>query len=233
MKQLLFLSIALITFSSCHFITGSGNIITEKRATDNFKGISVSGGFNVELRTGPVTEIIVESDDNIMKYIETRVSADILNIGIKNMMGFTNAHLKVYITAPEITSIRASSGSDVLARDVLKNDGKLSFHASGAGSISTDVDAPEVVADASSGSVIKLSGKTRNYTAEASSGSNLKTGDLFSENTVVTASSGSNAYVHASVKLRATASSGADINYHGAANVDKTVSSGGNVDKKD
>ncbi len=233
MKQLLFLSIALIALTSCNFTTGSGNIITEKRATDNFKGISVGGGFNVELKTGPVTEVIVEADDNIMKYIETTVSGGILKIGIKNLHSLSNAHLKVYITAPDINSIKASSGSDVVVRDVLKNDGKLSFHASSAGTIITDVDAPEVVAEASSGSTITLSGKTKNYNAEASSGSDLKTADLLSENTVVNVSSGANAYVHASVKLTATASSGADVKYYGAANVDKTVSSGGSVEKKE
>ncbi len=233
MKQLLFLSIILMVLSSCHFTTGSGNIITEKRVTGNFNGISVSSGFDVELKTGPVTEIIVEADDNIMQYIETTVSADILKIGIENMHSLSDAHLKVYITAPEITSIKASSGADVVSRDVLKNDGKLSFNASSAASIVTDLDAPEVAANTSSGASITLRGKTKNYHATASSGANLKTEDLLTENTVVTASSGGKANVHASVSLSATASSGANVNYRGAANVQKTVSSGGSVDKKD
>ena len=233
MKQVLFLSIALMVLSSCHFTTGSGNIITEKRTTGNFKGISASSGFDVELKAGPVTEVIVESDDNIMKYIETTVSGDILKIGIENMHNLSDAHLKVYITAPEITSIRASSGADVVSRDVLKNNGRLSFNASSSATIVTDIDAPEVEANASSGASITLRGKTKNYHAEASSGANLKTDDLLTENTVVNVSSGAKANVRASVKLRANASSGADIQYYGAANVDKTVSSGGSIEKKD
>ena len=233
MNQLLFLFAAILSLSSCHYTTGSGNIITEKRSAGNFKGISVSAGFDVELKTGPVTEVLVEADDNVIQYIETTVNGDILKIGIKSGHSISNAHLKVYLTAPVINNIKASSGSDVVVRDILKNDGKLSFRASSAGIIVSDIDAPEVEADASSGSSIELSGRTRHYSAVASSGSSLKCKDLLSENTNVNVSSGANAYVHASIKLTANASSGGDIKYYGAANVDKTVSSGGSVEKKD
>ncbi|HEY6435163.1 MAG TPA: DUF2807 domain-containing protein, partial [Ignavibacteriaceae bacterium] len=78
-----------------------------------------------------------------------------------------------------------------------------------------------------------LSGKTKNYHAEASSGADIKSWDLLSEYTSVAVSSGANAQVHASVNLKATASSGAEITYHGAATVNKAVSSGANVTKKD
>jgi len=233
MKQFLFLSIISIVLSSCHYISGSGNIITETRTTGDFKRISASSGFDVEVKSGPATEVIVEADDNVMKYIETSVSGDVLKIGLKDHVSLSNAHQKVYITAPQINGIKASSGADVTVKDLLKNTGKLSFNASSAGTITTDLDAPDVEATASSGASIRLSGKTRTFHGSASSGADLIAGELLSENTVVNASSGANAKVHASVSLDATASSGADIGYYGGANVHKTASSGGSVDKKD
>ena len=86
---------------------------------------------------------------------------------------------------------------------------------------------------ASSGATININGKTKSHTADVSSGADIKTSDLLSENTTVTASSGASAHVHASVNLNAKASSGANINYIGAANVQKTVSSGGSVEKRE
>ena len=233
MKRSVFFLFILTVLSSCHFTTGSGNIISETRVTGNFTGISAAGGFNVEVKTGPVTEVIVESDDNIIKYIETEVSGNILKIRLRDHINVSNAHLKVYVTASGISNIAASAGSDVVVKDVLKSENTLHFTASSAGTIISEIEAPEVEAGASSGAKLQLTGKTRNFTAIASSGANIKTRDLFSENTVVSASSGSNIYVHASVSLQAKASSGADIKYHGAANVQKTVSSGGSVEKKD
>ena len=214
-------------------ISGSGNIITQTRSTGDFKRISTSSGFNVELKTGPVTEVVIEADDNVMKYLETSVSGDDLVIGLKGNVSLSNVHLKAYITAPQIDGIKASSGAHVTVTDILKNAGKLSFDASSAGGITANLDAPEVDADASSGATIKLTGKTRSFEATASSGSNIKAGELLSENTKANSSSGSTCTVHASVSLDANASSGASVHYYGAANVQKTVSSGGSVDKKD
>jgi len=233
MKQLLFLSLILITLSSCHYVDGSGNIITQTRTTADFKRIAASHGFEVEVKTGPAIEVVIEADDNVMKYVETEVNGDLLKIGIKDHVTLSDAHLKAYITAPQINGIKASSAADVIVKDLLKNSGKLTFSASSAGSIIADIDAPDVEAKTSSGATIKLSGRTRNFDASASSGSNTKAGELSSENTVVSASSGSTATVHASVTLKATASSGASVNYYGGAAVERSVSSGGSVDKKD
>jgi Putative auto-transporter adhesin, head GIN domain len=233
MKQVLSFFAALIILSSCHHITGSGNIVTEKRSPGDFTGISSAQGIDVELRNGPATEVTVEADDNVIKYIETEVNDGLLKIRLQRNHSFMDAHLKVYITAPKIENLNASSGADIIAKDILTSSRKLSFHASSSGEIVADVDAPEVDSHASSGGSIKISGKTRSYSANASSGGEVKSFDLLSENTNVTASSGASARVHASVTLVANASSGADISYRGAANVKKSESSGGSVTKKD
>ena len=231
MKKLSFLVFALIVLCSCRHTSGSGNIVTEKRSTADFTGITVGQGFDVEVKTGPATEVVVESDDNILKYIETDVSGSDLRIRLADNHSFSNTHLKVYVTTPVLLRIRASSAADVTVNSVLTSKEKLSFHASSSAQITADVDAPEVQADASSAGTIKLNGKTMDYIASASSGASIKTSDLLSENTKVTASSGASAHVHASVSLKANASSGANIYYHGAPSVEKNTSSGGSVEK--
>jgi hypothetical protein len=231
MKQSLFFLLAFFALSSCHFTTGSGNIVTEKRSTGEFTGISVSGGIDVELKTGPVTSVTIEADDNIIGHIETIVNEGILKIRTKNLHNISNAHLKAYITAPAIATISASGGSDVMIKDVLKSDGKLSFDLSGGGSITADIDAPDVDADVSGGGTIKLTGRTKNYEAEVSGGGDLNSRDLMSENTKVSVSGGGSASVHASVKLVASASGGGDITYHGAATVEKSISGGGSINQ--
>lgn len=233
MKRIIFFLITLITLASCRFTTGSGNIITEKRSVANFNGISVGGAFEVEVKIGTNTELTVEADDNIMKYIETRVSGNVLKIRTEGLHNYSEVHMKIYITTPSLTSIRTSASAGVRVLDVLTGTNKLSFHASSSGSIEAEIDAPEVETDASSGATLSLSGKTRTYRAEASSGANIKTWDLLSENTDVNVSSGASAKVHASLSLKATASSGGSVTYHGAARVSNSVSSGGSVDKKD
>jgi len=233
MKQIIFFFITLIVLASCHHTSGSGNIVTEKRTVGNFKGISVGGDFEVEVKIGPVTEVTVEADDNVIEYIETSINGNSLRIRTEDMHNFSNTHMKVYITVPALSVIKASASADVRVIDLLTSNEKLSFQSSNSGSIDAEVDAPEIETDASSGGSVTIRGKTKNHEADASSGADIKTWDLLSEQTNVSVSSGANAKVHASIGLKVTASSGAVVTYHGAAAVTNNVSSGASVQKKE
>ncbi len=234
MKQLLLLcSIFLLLLNSCNYTTGSGKIISEKRTVGNFTGINVSNAFEVEVKIGPVQEVTVDADDNLIKYIQTEVSGSSLRIKTEDLHNLHNAHLKVYITTPEVKAITASAAASVKVLDLVKAAGALSFDVSSAAHIEAEVDAPEVKAGASSAGSVTLRGKTKNCKAEASSGAVIKASDLLSENTDVSVSSGATARVYASVSLVVEASSGGAVMYYGAANVKQSTSSGGSVKKKD
>ena len=85
MKHIIYLLFILSLLGSCSHKTGSGNIISEHRSASNFDGISVGGGFDVEVKTGPAISVVVEADDNIMKHIETSVSGNTLKISTKDL----------------------------------------------------------------------------------------------------------------------------------------------------
>lgn len=235
MKQLIILCTALVfILSSCHYTTGSGNIVTEKRQVGNFSGIDASTGIDVEVKIGAVADVQVEADDNVIKYIKTNVSGGILEIRTEEMHGgINNAHLKVLVTTPVLKSIKAGSSANVKVLDVIKSDGKLSFDASSSADIEAEVDAPEVSADANSSGTVTLTGKTKNYKADASSSGDIKSAGLLSENADVSANSSGSAEVYASVSLTADASSSGDIVYHGNASVKQTTNSAGSVEKKE
>ena len=232
MKQILTLCTAFILLlNSCDMTSGSGNVITEKRQPGNFTGINISNGFEVEVRIGSVQELRLEADDNIMKHIKTEVSGNILTIKIEDMHSINNAHLKAYITVPDLNNINASGGANVKVVDEIKGNGKLKFNASGGAEIEATVEAPEVETEASGGAGIELRGKTKRYTAEASGGGWLKTADLLSETTSANASGGGSAEVYGSVRINADASSGGNIKYSGEGELKKEESSGGSVQK--
>jgi hypothetical protein len=233
MKNLLLLAAVACFLASCNHIEGSGNIVTEKRQTGDFKGVSVGGSFEVEIKTGPVISVEVEADDNLIKLIETRVSGNTLRIENKNNFSINNAHLKVYITAPEITNIKSSGAANVKALDVLKSGQKISLDASGAGVIKAAVDAPEIEAEASGAGDVELTGRTREYTAKASGSGNIKSSKLLSENAEAEASGAGSVHIHSSVNLKAHASGAGSVYYRGGASVEKNVSGAGSVKSED
>ena len=231
MKQLLFLLFIVLTITSCDQTTGSGNIITETRSTGSFDAISVGGSFEVEVSMGDALSVKVEADDNIMKYIETRVSGNTLKIRTEKMHNYSNVHMKVYITVPSLTSISSSASAEVVANNILTSNSKLTFKASSSSSIKAEVNAPEIESDASSSASILLNGKTQIHKSEASSSAEIKAYDLLSENATANVSSSANIQVHASVNLNAKASSSGSVEYRGAATVTKSENSSGSVEK--
>ena len=175
----------------------------------------------MEVKIGDIASVIVEADDNIIKYIETRVSGNTLKIRTEGLHNYSDVHMKVYVTVPSLSSISASASADVVVNNILTSISRLTFKASSSASIKAEVNAPEIETEANSSATITLSGKTKSHKTQASSSADIKTFDLLSENTT------------ASVSLNAHASSSGSIDYKGAAAVTKSESSSGSVDKKD
>lgn len=219
--------ISTLLLSACRYEQGSGNIISETRNVDVFEEIKVSEGIEATVSNGPLA-VRVEADDNLIGYIRTRVSNGKLKVDLDNM-NVDDAHLKVFITAPDIRNVSASSGAEVDIEGVLKNTQAVEVDASSAAEIRGSIDAPEVQLESSSGAELEIKGRTRTLSASASSGSRIDAEGLLSETATVRSSSGSTVRVFASVQLTAKASSGSSIHHRGGAKTDIKQSSGGVV----
>jgi len=183
MKHFFILLCTVFTLVSCDQTTGSGNIVTETRNTGSFDAISVGGSFDVEVKMGDAMSVVVEADDNIMKYIETKVSGNTLKISTEGLHSFSDVHMKVYVTVPVLTAVSASASAEVVGENILTNADKLVFKASSSASIKAEVNAPDIVTDANSSASITLRGKTKNHKTEASSSAEINAFELLTENT--------------------------------------------------
>ena len=209
---------------------GSGNIIKETRQLAEINSVSVSGSIKVDVKTGTVPSLIVEADDNIMPYVVTNVSDKNLSIKLKGINNLRNATINIYLVVPILNKISTSASAEVRSSEAIINSDKISFTASSGSLINVNVDAPTISVDGSSGAEIILKGRTKNLTAESSSGSNVSLFSLQAENASASASSGAKISVFGSVQIKAKASSGGNVNYKGGAqSVEKNVSSGGLV----
>ena len=233
MKQIISFAFALIILSACHRIQGSGNIVTETRPTGDFTGISAGGAFEVELKTGPVTEVRIEADDNLMPYIQTRVSGNVLNITTKGNTNFIDGHYKAYITAPDINYLNGSGAASIRIMNGIKNSEKIKLESSGAASIKGEVDAPKITTEASGAANITVSGRTMDYDAEASGSATLDTEELMSETTKARASGAATVQVYSSLSLNADASGAANIHYKGSGTTVVKTSGAANIKKDD
>ncbi len=239
MTTLARITIAIIVslfLSSCAFDInfgdgekGNGVVVEETReVTEDFTVVSASEGLDVYVTQGAVTAIKVEADENIMELIGTDIKNGKLRIHAIENIG--RATKKVYVTLPEVTAIKTSSGADLWTQGVITAT-KIDLDASSGSDLRAEVMAEQVSADTSSGADIKVSGNTDVLYADASSGSDINARNLISKTCYADASSGADIRVNVSEKLTADASSGADISYTGDAEVYKNKSVSGSVSK--
>lgn len=234
MRQITVLFFALLLLASCRHVTGSGNIISEKKGVENFTAIDAGSAFAVEVKIGSPLSVLIEADDNLMKYIEAKVEGNTLKLHSKNGLSITDGHFKAYVTVPALDNIESSGAATVNVLDELKNSKRIWLHASGAGKITAQVDAPEINVESSGAANIKLSGKTKDISAHASGAAGIQAAELQSENAVAHASGAANVHVYASVKVTGDASGAGKVYYKGGAtNVAVDESGAGKVKKED
>ena len=229
--KILSLSIIAVFFASCSFtgVKGSKNVITQERTiSEKFSEVKVSTGIDLYLTQGNNVSVTVEADDNIIDLLITEVKGDVLHVHFDKNIGRVESK-KVYLTMPDIKSLKASSGADIVTKSKIKAD-KLNISASSGADIEAELEVNELICKSSSGSDIDLRGKSNKATVQASSGSEINASELIVNHVIAESSSGADITITANESLTADASSGADIRYKGSPkekDIDK--SSGGSV----
>ncbi len=223
-------------FSSCVFDVnfgqgkmGNGVVATENRTvTEDFSEVSAQEGIDVFVTQGNDFSIEVEADENVLDLIGTDIRNGKLKIHAIENIG--RATKRVYVTLPEVTGLYASSGADLVTRNVIRAN-RIALDASSGADIKASLVAEEVEADSSSGADIRLEGEAEMLRADASSGSAIKAREFSVRVCYADASSGADIDVNVSQSLIADASSGADISYTGNPTVEKNKSYSGRVHK--
>ena len=210
-------------------IDGSGNVVTEKRNIETpFTKIQASTGVEVILEQGSPSEVEVEVDDNLMKYIVTRVENGTLIVKIDGNINTMESAI-VRVKTKTIEGLESSSGATIRSKSTLRGT-YLTVKSSSGATINTDLEYEKVSCESSSGSEIKLSGKALALDTKSSSGSEIDAKDLAANEITAQSTSGSNTTVNPIVLLNAKASSGSSIDYiKEPKKVIKEETSGGSV----
>lgn len=214
-------------------LAGAASAETRTYDVGAFNNIDISAGLDLEFTAGEAQSISVENSKGDFSDIEVLVRGDTLVLKRKKNMNWgwnrKRARYGITVTAPQISGLEASSGSDVSGRNMSGDEISIDV-SSGADVAVTGVNGGTVMIETSSGSDADVSGTCVTVRAESSSGSDIEARDLICQNGYADASSGSDIAIHASVSVNADASSGADVDvYGGPTDVQSDKSSGGSV----
>jgi len=211
-------------------IRGNGILKEEVRKTEAFSAIDIRGDMDVFVSQDSLTTIKIETDENLLEYIDIHEKGRVLVIQPED--GYSpdpSGKIKVFVSAPDMNSFKASGACSYISQSVIKNIKPVTINISGAGSADMELQAPAVNVMLSGAGSVRLKGQTKDFTVKGAGSSNIKCFDLLSENTRVTISGAGNAEVFASVSLNANISGAGTVKYKGNPTVKQNVSGAGSI----
>lgn len=192
---------------------GNGKVTKSSRQVSGIRYIMIEDGLDLYLYMGGNEKLSIEADENLHDLIKTEVDGDKLHIYLSKPVNRAKA-LKIHLSVTDIEGVKASGGSDVVAKEVIKFD-KLDLLCSGGSDIDMEVSGNELNAKNSGGSDYSLSGKVKTLRVNASGGSDMDATKLEAEECYIKATGGSDINVFATTKLFVKASGSSDVSYRG------------------
>jgi carbon monoxide dehydrogenase subunit G len=238
MRAILFLMLSVFIFSSCSYIggkkiRGNGSITSQTRKAGSFNSIEVGGAILVRLKQDASSSVKVETDNNLMEYIDIYTDGNTLKIHTKKGYNLKpSKDVIVYVTAPELTSFHVSGASSITGENNISFTNQLQMQASGASKIDIQVSGTaKVNAKASGASTLVIKGQAGSVDVSLSGASSFKGFDFITENAVIDLSGASEAEVHTNKQLNVEASGASNVRYKGAAAVNSNTSGASNISK--
>ncbi len=139
--------------ANCKTIKASKNYVTKNVAVEHFSAITTTSSVDVKYSQSPITKIEIYAPDNVIDYVDVRVSGNTLKIGYKKVSGglsiYGNKKTEVRVSAPMATSFNTASSGDIDIKTPLKIQGEVVFNTGSSG----DIDAGNITCE-------KLTAKT-------------------------------------------------------------------------
>ena len=211
------LCVAAISAQRNKKIEGNGNVVTLTINTQEYSGISVGGPFDVALVSGKEGNITIKGEENILEYIETKVTNGTLTIKKKNNLNIRmsrNARVLITIPVESINAIRLSGSGSLSSSKTLKSN-HLKIRISGSRNLELGLEVESLSVRTSGSSNIKLIGNARNLDVRSSGSSYYKTYELEVDYASFVMSGSSNCEITVNESLNAKLSGSANVKYRG------------------
>ena len=211
-------------------VEGSGSVTRQARKVDSFNGIALGLPGRLELRSGSVDSVTVETDDNLQALVETRVEDGMLRIRpVKRNLDLRTRNLKIVVTARQIERL-SLGGSGTIDADVLRGK-RLDVDVGGSGKIQiARLDAETVAAKvAGSGDLRADGGTVRDLSVSIGGSGSVDMGKVATNTARVSIAGSGDVTVWAKNDLRAKIAGSGDVGYYGDPTVSRSVAGSGEV----
>ncbi len=209
-------------------IRGEGPVIERNVTLDKFSAISLPGSAKIYLTQGPVQEIKIVGQENIIENINLDVFGGKWDIDNKRSV-WQSETLKIYITMETIREIELSGSGDVEFMNHFNDLKDLEIRISGSGRMDLDMDARDVEVNISGSGDLVMKGSAKNLDLRITGSGNINAYDLKAENGEASISGSGGMELNVQEKLDAHITGSGSIRYQGSPRVDSSVTGSGSV----
>jgi len=233
-------------------VSGSGTKTEDVRNFSQLRGVHLATIGELRVEKGDRDQLVIEADDNLIKYFATSVKDGILHIRIEDGVSIrTQSAVRFTLTVSSLEELSTSSSGDITARDMKGKHVELRVSSSGDISVrdveaktmtistssSGDISVGAVQAQeldvrlSSSGDVAIRDGSVERQEVRISSSGDYRAADLRSLHAIVRTSSSGDATLWVVDHLRAASSSSGSIRFRGNPKVESRTSSSGDIER--
>jgi hypothetical protein len=193
-------------------VTGSGKVVTEPRNVAGFSAVSLDGSGRLVVEQTGTESLTVTGDDNLLPYIETKVSGHTLTLG-------------------ETSGTNISPSKDIVFKLTVKTLDNIGISGSGAADVKS-LQGTNLKIDISGSGEISADGAEDDLNVDISGSGRLRGDTLRSKRARVDISGSGRAALAVSEKLDANVSGSGTIEYVGDPQVHQDISGSGSVRKR-
>lgn len=195
---------------------GDRNVVKQDRQLSGFTGLEASGAVTVYLAKADTFSVVVETDENLQDNVSTKVQGNTLVIKTNTIRKATK--LNVYVSLPELKSIKAAGASDVVGTSTFEAE-EFDITASGAASVKLDLNVAYLESVISGAADVKLTGTAHTHNLEVSGAGSLNAEGLSTNKAHYMVSGASDTKLNVSDELSGTKKGMADLSYSGNPNI--------------
>jgi len=218
-------------------IPGSGDVVTEDVPVRDFDSVAMAGIGDVIVTQGETESLTIETDDNILPYIEAQVRNGTLVIGLSDEAddkSLDPTKLVFHVSMKDVAGLDVSGAGNISAESIGTDDLKidisgagdidvdaltterLTVNLNGAGAIDVDaLDAEQAMIHLNGASDVTLAGKVERQEVYLNGAGNYRCGDLESQTTHIELAGAGNAVVWATDTLEAGLYGVGNVRYYG------------------
>lgn len=215
--NIILLTIAAFLLMQCEFLEdfekGNGEIVIEKRSVGDFDGLRIAGNFEVILEESEQPTVRINTDENLLDFIDTEVRAGILNVTQEKKL-ISKSKIRIIVNYQELKEIRAMGAALIKNEDYLSSE-DLEIVMEGAGAVDLKIISEKLKVELSGAGVISLAGEVHEQELNLMGAGKLEAFDLDSKECDVSVGGLGGAEIYVTEKLNATIEGVGSIKYDG------------------